>query len=50
MATDPATTPDDVPPWHAYDGCYGCRKGNAIGRRAVAALAEAREAVPPEGA
>lgn len=26
-----------MPPWHPYDGCYGCRAGNAIGKRAVTA-------------
>lgn len=34
--TDPTPDPDDeTPPWHAYDGCYGCRHGNAIARKAV---------------
>jgi hypothetical protein len=35
---DQETTPDDLPPWHAYDGCLACRRGNAIGARAIAAL------------
>lgn len=30
---------EDVPPWHAYDGCYGCRKAGAINRQ----LAKQRE-------
>jgi hypothetical protein len=24
---------DDVPPWHPYDGCYGCRRGDALAGR-----------------
>jgi hypothetical protein len=26
---EPAT-PDDIPPWHPYDGCSACRRGNAL--------------------
>lgn len=31
--TGHAATPDDIPPWHPYDGCHGCRAGNAAARR-----------------
>ncbi len=30
-----AAEPDDIPPWHTYDGCHGCRRGNAIAKRVV---------------
>jgi hypothetical protein len=34
MASDSTTVADDeVPPWHPYCGCYGCRAGAAIARR-----------------
>lgn len=28
---------DEVPPWHAWCGCYGCRRGDAIARKALSA-------------
>jgi hypothetical protein len=30
--------PDEVPPWHPYCGCAGCRRGRTIGERAVKAV------------
>jgi len=32
MMGTPAAS-DEVPPWHAYCGCLGCRAGAAIARR-----------------
>jgi hypothetical protein len=31
------TADDEIPPWHAYCGCHGCRTGNAIARKILAA-------------
>lgn len=28
-----AADEDETPPWHEYDGCYGCRKADALNRK-----------------
>jgi hypothetical protein len=34
-AEDGAATTDDIPPWHAYDGCMACRAATRIIRQST---------------
>ena len=27
---------DETPPWHPWCGCYGCRAGERVGKKAAA--------------